>query len=189
MRGLGRYVERGLKVKRELASRHSTTRRMRLKGFDYRIPGYCFITICQHDRHHLFSRVNNGALLLLPAGDMIASSIDQISRRFPETQVDTSVIMPNHVHLLLGMNLSENTATPNSVIEVLNWWKSITTTRYITGVKEMNWRRFLGSLWQEGYHDRIVRDQRELEMLRYYIEQNPKRWDEDTFFDDNVAFH
>lgn len=161
----------------------NTTRRVRLKNFDYRAPGYYFITICQQSRAHLFGSVDARGMKLNAAGDMIAASTQQIATKHANTDIDSFVVMPNHVHLLLGLNLSETTMEPDSVIHVMQWWKTVTTKRYIEGVKRFEWPRFNGKLWQEGYHDRIVRDQRELEYIRHYIEQNPMRWEEDTFYD------
>ena len=163
----------------------NTTRRNRLKGFDYRTPGYYFISICQRDRRHLFSNIHCGQLTLLTRGLMVDEVTTEIEVRFDNTIVDASVIMPNHAHLLLGMNLNDQIQTQDSVVTVIEWWKSQTVTRYGWGVKNDGWDRYDESLWQEGYHDRIVRDQRELEYIRYYIEQNPKRWDEDTFFEED----
>ena len=34
-------------------------------------------------------------------------------------------------------------------------------------------------VWQRGYYDRIVRNERELDAIRRYIRDNPDRWDED----------
>ena len=33
-------------------------------------------------------------------------------------------------------------------------------------------------VWQRGYYDRIIRDDRELEAMRTYIRDNPTRWAE-----------
>lgn len=162
--------------------RPNTTRRVRLKGYDYPTPGYYFITICQKDRAELFSRITNGISHHTPAGLMLEVAAAQIEDLFENTQVDAHVIMPNHVHLLLGINMSDSVQIRDNVIDVVGWWKTVTTKRYGEGVKSFGWPSFNGKLWQEGYHDRIVRDQRELEYIRYYIEQNPVRWDEDTFF-------
>lgn len=164
-------------------SRPNTTRRVRLKGFDYRTPGYYFITICQQSRCHLFSKISDHTSQHTSAGLMLVDAVTQIERQFPSTSVDASIIMPNHVHILLGMNLSNNLTHHDSVTDVIGWWKTVTTKRYIVGVNRFGWPRFNGKLWQEGYHDRIVRDQRELDYIRHYIEQNPARWEEDTFYD------
>ena len=36
-----------------------------------------------------------------------------------------------------------------------------------------------GRVWQRGFYDRIVRNERELEAIRRYIRDNPDRWAED----------
>jgi hypothetical protein len=35
------------------------------------------------------------------------------------------------------------------------------------------------TIWQEDYHDQIIRDERELAAKREYIVNNPRKWDED----------
>jgi len=34
-------------------------------------------------------------------------------------------------------------------------------------------------LWQRNYYEHVVRDERDLERLRGYIDENPARWDLD----------
>ena len=114
---------------------------------------------------------------------MLSQAANEINQKFANTKVDSSVVMPDHVHLLFGLNLDDSVKSQDSVIDVVGWWKTITTKRYIEGVKQCGWPRFDGKLWQEGYHDRIVRDQRELDYIRYYIERNPDRWEDDLFHD------
>ena len=36
-----------------------------------------------------------------------------------------------------------------------------------------------GSIWQHGYYERVIRDERELEAARRYVLDNPRRWDQD----------
>ncbi|NJP03704.1 hypothetical protein HC823_00205 [Candidatus Gracilibacteria bacterium] len=33
--------------------------------------------------------------------------------------------------------------------------------------------------WQSNYHDRIIRNEEELNRIREYIQMNPERWDEE----------
>ena len=165
-------------------NRYFNTRRMRFKDFNYRTPGYYFVTVCHKDRSNVFARVLDRDLIPTPAGEMVQSSIHDIVRHFNDVRIDCSIVMPNHVHMLMGLNLTEGGRSTESLIEVMNWWKTVTTKRYIDGVNLRAWPRFQGKLWQTGYHDRIVRDQSELEAFRYYIANNPKKWIEDTFFED-----
>jgi REP element-mobilizing transposase RayT len=62
---------------------------------------------------------------------------------------------------------------------ILQWFKTITTTDYIAGVHHMDWPPFNERLWQRGYHDRIVRNDRELEAIRRYVHDNPAAWAND----------
>jgi len=44
-------------------------------------------------------------------------------------------------------------------------------------VRDPNWPRFAGRLWQESYYDRGIRDERELEIKRRYMQENALRWE------------
>lgn len=165
-------------------SSHNLTRRHRLEGFDYHTPGFYFLTICQHDRQHLFGTVSDSRLTHTAAGIMICHEVEAIDRFAGYSQVDAFIVMPNHVHLLIALNMDEAShRNPDSIILIMNWWKTQTTNKYIKNVKALGWPRFRESLWQEGYHDRIIRNERELEIVRSYIRENPARWEDDTFFD------
>ncbi len=63
--------------------------------------------------------------------------------------------------------------------DIVGRFKSLTTRRYITGVKELGWPPFDGHLWQPNYHERILRDEHELNIRRLYIAKNPQRWSTD----------
>jgi putative transposase len=70
------------------------------------------------------------------------------------------VVMPNHVHVLY-----EAWQTPMG--EVLKSWKSYTA-------KEANkLLRTQGTFWAEDYFDRFVRDEKHLQRVVRYIENNP----------------
>ena len=64
----------------------------------------------------------------------------------------------------------------------MGWFKTMTTNAYIRGVREQRWRPFPGRFWQRSYHDRIIRDEWELDRLRKYTLYNAARWQADTFF-------
>jgi REP element-mobilizing transposase RayT len=70
------------------------------------------------------------------------------------------VVMPNHVHLLA------TSLVP--LPQMMRSLKSITARRAnaLMGVTGK-------SFWQEESYDRLVRDEREFERIRFYIENNP----------------
>ena len=67
-----------------------------------------------------------------------------------------------------------------SLSDVIGRFKSITTKRYIDGVKNNGWRLFPGKLWQRSFHDRIIRNEKELNHIRTYIRNNPPQWESDA---------
>lgn len=64
-----------------------------------------------------------------------------------------------------------------SISEVIGAFKSITSVKYIQGVKDQRLNPFEGKIWQPGFYDRIIRDDGEYDRLQEYINQNPMRWD------------
>jgi putative transposase len=66
-----------------------------------------------------------------------------------------------------------------SLSDVIHRFKSLTTKRYIDGAKTNGWRLFPGKLWQRSFHDRIVRNETELNHIRTYIRNNPSQWESD----------
>jgi REP element-mobilizing transposase RayT len=64
-----------------------------------------------------------------------------------------------------------------SLSHVVQWFKIMTTTDYIRQVKHAGWPPFERRIWQRGYYERIIRDERALEAVRRYIAANPARWE------------
>ena len=163
--------------------RPGITSRLRLRGHDYSDPAYYFITICIRQRLQILGAVHELAFLPSDVGTMIEDYLITIPIRFPGTCLDTWCLMPNHLHLLLGVGV-EDDPTPllPSIPSIMDWFKSVTTVEYINGVKNLGWPRFDRYLWQPKYHDRVVRNDRELEQIRNYIANNPANWHEDMHF-------
>jgi putative transposase len=65
--------------------------------------------------------------------------------------------------------------------QIIQWFKTLTTNRYITGVKQLGWPPFPGSLWQRNYYEHIVRNDRELRKIREYVRYNPLKWHCDIY--------
>ncbi|MFY9940929.1 MAG: transposase [Desulfobacterales bacterium] len=72
-----------------------------------------------------------------------------------------------------------NGTLPDTVGRIVQAFKSITTHKYITGVKQYGWPPFPGKLWQRNYYERIICDEDELKRMREYIINNPMKWDLD----------
>jgi putative transposase len=151
---------------------------MRLRQFDYTHPGPYFVTICLDVRYPRFGTVRDSHLELNDAGQMIQDVWWALPTRFPSVVLDEFIVMPDHLHGPLTLNDgvdSEATSHLSTVMQVL---KSVTTTQDIVGIKQGLWPRLEKHLWQPNYQDHIIRDERDLETRRRYIEDNPTRWSE-----------
>jgi len=153
-------------------------RKMRLRGHDYTQAGAYFVTINLRERRSLFGTVGDGHVELSDVGCMIAEVWEGLPERYPTIVLDAFIVMPDHVHGVLFMNDGVQIDGSPHLSEVIRVFKSITTTRYITGVKQAGWPRFVAPFWQANYYDHVIRDDRDLDARRVYIERNPGRWEE-----------
>lgn len=155
-------------------------RSIRLKGYDYSQSGLYFITICIQNRECLLGKIENDAIKLNSAGEMVKRIWQELPQRFPSIQMDEFVVMPNHLHGIISIS-SEFLENQSSVRlgDIVGAFKSISTHQYIQGVKEYNWQRFQGKLWQRNYYENIIRDERSLKNIRQYIHDNPQKWKND----------
>jgi REP element-mobilizing transposase RayT len=175
-------------------NRHS----MRLAGFDYAEHGAYFVTICTEKRVPLFGSLVNDSMEPNAVGSMIERWWAELPRKFPRVEIDAFVVMPNHVHGLLFINgadvvLNEaqvqhgeggHTGPPLQVPKaplprVIQWFKTMSTNAYFAGVRDSGWTPVAGKVWQRGYYDHVVRRDEELNDIRQYIIDNPRRWSED----------
>ncbi|MEM7029657.1 MAG: transposase [Chloroflexota bacterium] len=153
---------------------------IRLPSWDYRQTGFYFVTICTYQRHHLFDD---------PQLSEIAANAWQRIPNQPHAQhaaLDEWVVMPNHIHGLIEVVHLPDTSEPQvdgkrslqpgSLGAIIGNYKMLVTKR----AKAM--KRMLNTdmnVWQRGYWERIVRNDRELNEIRKYIQDNPLRWAED----------
>jgi putative transposase len=152
---------------------------MRLQGYDYAQAGAYFTTICTLDRVCFFGAVSDGAMRLSAAGELAATVWGELPLRFPDIDLDTFVIMPNHIHGIIVLADRAIVATPPTIGKVVGTFKSLFTLEYIRGVKSSRWPAFDGRVWQRNYYEHVIRDEVDLNRVRRYIDENPLRWELD----------
>jgi hypothetical protein len=130
------------------------------------------------------------------AGQMVEREWNRIPHRYRGVYIDRYVIMPNHFHgiikivgtPLVGVRSHSDrgeieinqkrmgtspvqpkrmgTSPIPTLFDVIGTFKSITTNKYIIGVKQNNWPPFYKRIWQLRYYDRIIRNEIELEKIK-----------------------
>ncbi len=173
-------------------------RSIRLKGYDYTQAGAYFITICSHQREHVFGEIVNGEMKLNKLGLVAKQQWEKLPKRFPYIELGAFVLMPNHEHGIIqiieqqrrGMaeslqNLDEESSCyaptmnqqkfgkmiPNSIPTIVRSYKSAVVYRInlMRGVKA-------APVWQRNYYEHVIRNDRELELITRYIDYNPLNW-------------
>ena len=148
---------------------------IRLKCHDYTQSGYYFITICTKENQEILSNIDVGARIARPSeiGKLVECALHQINEKYESVILDKYVIMPNHIHMILIIRLSDESGRAMrapTISTVINQFKGYAT-------KQIGF-----SIWQKLFHDRIIRNEDEYRRIWQYIDNNPADWTEDKYF-------
>jgi len=157
-------------------------RSIRLRNYDYSAVGGYFVTICTYQWECLFGEVMAGEMRVNNAGDCVKTVWDSLPIRYPGIEMDTFIVMPNHIHGIILIN------HPVGAIHELPLQKRRNMLLpMVIGYLKMNsakrinqYRNNPGApVWQRNYYERVIRNDRELHNIRQYIADNPLRWADD----------
>jgi REP element-mobilizing transposase RayT len=189
-----------------LPLRNYNRRSIRLKHYDYSKAGCYFVTICTHDRLHLFGEMVDGNVVLSLAGEMVNTLWYEIMHDFQNVYLHEFVIMPNHIHGIIeivdtvGVPLVGTLNTANTigihdknasisrapikgaptVGDVIGAFKSKTTNEYIKMVKNKTLPPFQKRIWQRNYYEHVIHDENDYMRIAEYIINNPITWENDV---------
>ena len=72
--------------------------------------------------------------------------------------------------------------TKKMIGHIIGMYKSITTNKYISGVKLNKYPSFKKRIWQRNYYEHIIRNESSLSKIKNYIINNPREWKNDKFY-------
>ena len=166
-------------------------KQIRLPAYDYSAPGAYFITVCTQGRRCILSDVAVGALHEAPAvsvrltqiGQIVDETIRSLPARYSDLAVDHYVIMPNHIHLLLRIEAERalreaplrEDETRSLLAKAIGYLKMNCSKRIHEKHSELQ-------LWQRGYHEHVIRNEKDYLEICEYMENNPARWVEDRYY-------
>ena len=133
-----------------------TRKNIRLKQYDYSQQNYYFVTICVNNKQKLFGKINNFQIELSKIGKTVEEYINSYNNN--NIRIDYYQIMPNHLHLIFEFEKD----IKKTLSQVVSQFKS-----KITFLTKYN------NLWQRGFYERVIRDQKEYEEIVKYIKENP----------------
>jgi len=160
----------------------------RLNSHIYEGNYWYFVTICTQEKSKIFGSVVNGEMVLNKIGNVIQSKITQLPNIY-NIHVDQFIVMPNHVHLMIGNNTI-------SLSRIIAGFESFATkevkqlvaesSRFPCGDREAYATALLlnnhNTLWQKSFYDHVIRSDRDLSRVREYINNNPLQWELDEYF-------
>ncbi len=180
-------------------------RSIRLKGYDYSSAGAYFVTICLHEKACLFGEVNNAAMILSPIGKIVQDYWLEIPQHFENVELGAFIVMPNHLHGILnildvGVQYIEPLQSieplprhiepqqriesqpsqkheyqkiiPKSIGSIVRSFKAA-VTRWCNDNGNKHFK------WQRNFHERVIRNEKELIRISEYVLNNPAKWEED----------
>ncbi|MFC1646023.1 transposase [Candidatus Omnitrophota bacterium] len=121
---------------------------------------------------------------LTKIGQIIDRNWRDIKNRYNNIDIDEFIIMSNHIHGIVIINkwdgaLSRADARPAPTIsDIVCSFKSKSCVEYLKYIKQ-NDLKISGKIWQRSFYDHIIRNERSLQDIREYINNNPLNWDTD----------
>jgi REP element-mobilizing transposase RayT len=173
-------------------------RSIRLRDYDYSSAGAYFVTICTSGRECLLADVVDGEIRLNDAGLCVKTIWDSLPEKYSDVEVDSVVIMPNHIHGIIIIDETtvgaihelpspSTQADERAIHESPLRDRRKMTLPKIIGYLKMNTAKRINQLrdnsgtpvWQRNYYERVIRNDHELQNMRQYIDDNPIKWAED----------
>jgi putative transposase len=164
----------------------------RLKTWNYSSPGFYYVTICIKNHSCDLGKILHNKMNLSDIGKIIKKVWLSIPSYYKNVSLDEFTIMPNHIHgiiiirnnRILGRDAINRVSTNeynkltrfnpmgrNSLGEIIRWFKG-KSTFYIHKINPHFY-------WQSRYYDHIIRSEKSLDAIRFYIRYNYLNWDTD----------
>ena len=160
----------------------------RRPDWNYSSDGAYFVTIYTKNRINYFGRLLNASMQLSEIGKIAYNNWIQIPRHSPYAIIDEFVIMPDHIHgiifiittvetlhatslqerILNYQRMSEISPKPGSLPTIMRSYKSAVTKQ----ARKIN----INFSWQPRYHDRVIRNWDEYQLIKNYILDNPENY-------------
>jgi putative transposase len=151
-------------------SRRRRRNSLRLQGYDYSQPGDYFVTFCAQDRLCLFGDIEKARMTLNPLGQMVEEAWYELPTHYGHVVLEDMVVMPNHVHAILQLTNADLPFRP-PLSEVVRAWKAF-SARTINKFRNTPTTR----IWQRGFWDHIIQNDKQRWWIQTYIRENPLRW-------------
>ena len=148
----------------------------RLQNYDYSTKGDYFITICTNERKNIFWNENykiiqakNYLSLLNDNGNVVCKVISDANKVYENKAViEKFVIMPDHIHLLVYI-MNNGDVSIETIVRNIKRYSSLSLG--------------CSDLWQKGFYDHIIRNEKDYDETWNYIDANPRKLTDNIFME------
>ena len=164
----------------------------RLTGNDYSSGGKYFITICTQRMVSYFGNISCRKMDKSESGRIANKIWYELPKHFSFVSLDAFVVMPNHVHgiviidpmpivgTLHATSLQQQpTSAKNEFMSIISPKPGSLATvirSYKSAVSKNVHLTDPGFSWHPRYYDHLIRSDRELDLIRNYVINNPVMW-------------
>jgi putative transposase len=140
-----------------------------------------------------------------PMGKIVRDTWDEITHRFPDIDLDTFVVMPNHIHGIIiiadegagmggcrGLINQTLTTQPQTTDQSTADWIMMKNDALVLGKVVRYFKAKTTKIihdqesdifrWQRNYYEHVIRSENELGRIREYIINNPAMWTTDELY-------
>ena len=111
-------------------------------------------------------------------GLIVKNQIEWLENQYLYISIHNYVIMPNHFHLILEID-SLKVNTNEFKIKSLSCLMGALKTTTSKQIRDFG---FIDFAWHRSFHDHIIRNEKEYDLISNYIDRNPIKWFEDQFY-------
>lgn len=171
--------------------------------------GFYHVTVCTKDRELYFGEIVEGAMRLSEIGKYAEEQFQNVTSYYFYAEIPVFIVMPNHIHAIVvidnrtprrdaihrvsdihrvkedmmddpsmdsetpkgGLTGNDNPMLHQRLGTVIRGLKA-RVTHYAN-------EKGIGFAWQSRFHDRIIRNQKDLNETAKYVENNVVKWKED----------
>jgi putative transposase len=101
-------------------------KRNRMKGYDYSMPWWYFVTVCVNSKNYKLSTIEKGKTNLTKYGKIVENVLLKLPNYYERFELDDYVIMPDHFHgiFILNERRDRSKTDPNKNIKFDNFDQS-----------------------------------------------------------------
>jgi putative transposase len=111
-------------------------------------------------------------VILNSTGKIVNKFWRDISKHYPNIELDYFAIMPNRLHGIIIFNDTLGNVI-GSFKSAVSKWNHQNNNEYFQ--------------WQPRFYDHIIRNEKDLHRIRTYIQNNPLKWELDEYYNTEFA--